>query len=183
MLWDQQLTIRTRKVIFKFPVCWFWEVFHLSSSIFSRWAQEPALAEISEVGWMKNHQLIRWNWWSHTLIFCLQVGFKLFSYLGFLLQVYDNSISLLLQLIFFLSWKDATSRLPRLPRNWHEHLDAKISTKHSGCLSEASNFRHPFLAKRSNMGHGWWLHFMKPWVMSACPGLEVTFFLVELGED
>ena len=31
----------------------------------------------------------------------------------------------------------------------------KISTKHSGCLSEASNFRHPFLAKRSNMGHGW----------------------------
>lgn len=101
MLWDQQLTIRTRKVIFKFPVCWFWEVFHLSSSIFSRWAQEPALAEISEVGWMKNHQLIRWNWWSHTLIFCLQVGFKLFSYLGFLLQVYDNSISLLLQLIFF----------------------------------------------------------------------------------
>ena len=36
----------------------------------------------------------------------------------------------------------------------HENLDAKISTKHSGCLGEGSNFRHPFLAKRSNMGHG-----------------------------
>ena len=45
----------------------------------------------------------------------------------------------------------------------------KTSTKHSGCLSEASNFRHPLFGEAEQYGPWLMTSFHEARVMSACP--------------